>query len=61
MCLNLSYSFFFFFVLSPCFGLFSLFGFISSLPQLAWEKGFDVVVVVNGGGITSISQYKTYW
>jgi hypothetical protein len=21
-------------------------GFISSLPQLAWEKGFDVVVVV---------------
>jgi hypothetical protein len=20
-------------------------GFISSLPQLAWEKGFDVVVV----------------
>jgi len=23
-----------------------LLGFISSLPQLAWDKGFDVVVVV---------------
>ena len=29
-----------------CFGfLLFLLGFISSLPQLAWEKGFDVVVV----------------
>jgi hypothetical protein len=33
--------------LSPCFGfLVFLLGFISSLAQLAWEKGFDVVDVV---------------
>jgi hypothetical protein len=24
-----------------------LLGFISNLPQLAWEKGFDVVVVIH--------------
>jgi hypothetical protein len=24
-----------------------LLGFISSIPQLAWEKGFDIVVVVD--------------
>jgi hypothetical protein len=35
------------FFLSLCFGfLMFLLDFISSLPQLAWEKGFDVVVVI---------------
>jgi hypothetical protein len=43
MCQNLSYSLFFFFFFSPCFGFFFLLSFISSLPQVAWEKGFDVV------------------
>ena len=56
MCQNLSLLFSFFLSLSffsfsfllqfPCFGFLLLLGFISSLPQLAWEKGFDVVVVV---------------
>jgi hypothetical protein len=36
----------FFSLLPPLFGfLLFLLGFISSLSQLAWEKGFDVVVV----------------
>jgi hypothetical protein len=33
-----------FLYVSPCFS--SFLGFISSLPQLAWDKGYVVVVVV---------------
>jgi hypothetical protein len=42
--------------LSPCFGfLMFLLGFISSLFQLAWEKGFDVAIVMLKFGLPNES------
>jgi hypothetical protein len=47
MCRNLSLPVSCLLFLSPRFGILSFqLGFISSLPQLVWEKGFDVVVEV---------------
>jgi hypothetical protein len=46
MCQNLSFLVRCLLSYSPCFGFFMfLLGCISSLPQLAWGKGFDVVLV----------------
>jgi hypothetical protein len=45
------------------FWLFFLLGFIYSLPQLAWEKGFDVaaaVVVVVVANTHSYVKYVTF-
>jgi hypothetical protein len=51
------------FKFTPCFHLVLVFGFllfmrgfISSLPQLGWEKGFDVVVVYLCNFDTPINQ-----
>jgi hypothetical protein len=49
---------FVYFFLSPRLGfLMFLLGFISSLPQLVWEKGFDVVVLTHAKVILALFLY----